>query len=252
MPDFHGLPCWYELATDDLTGAQAFYSAVLGWSFADSGTPGMTYMLAKAADVMIAGALTAQPPQPVAWSIYFAVDNADATVAEATALGGTVHVPPADIPNTGRFAILADPQGATFCILQPLPTTDGSGGGAYDQMKMGHGNWHELITSDCAAAMAFYGKLFGWTISRSMEMGPDMTYHLIARAGLDLGGTFALPGTPPFWKPYFGVPSTKAAVVAVTSAGGTVLHGPDEVPGGAFTLQIKDPQGAMLALTGLA
>jgi predicted enzyme related to lactoylglutathione lyase len=249
MPGFHGLPCWYELGTNDLAGATAFYAATLGWSVADSGTPGMTYLLAKAGETMVAGIMKAEGMQPVAWSIYFAVDNCDATVAAATALGAKVYMPPADIPNTGRFAVLGDPQGATFALLQPLP---GGTGGAFDQQKMGHGNWNELITPDPTAALVFYGKLFGWTESRAMEMGPGMTYHLIAREGLDIGGTCALPGVPPHWKPYFGVASAKAAMAAVTAAGGRVLHGPDEVPGGAFTVQIADPQGATLALVGPA
>lgn len=249
---YHGSPCWYELATNDLGGAEAFYGAVLGWSVADSGTPGMTYNLARAGDAMVAGMMLAEGPQPVAWSIYTAVDNADATVAEATAMGATVRVPPTDIPKTGRFAIMVDQQGATFCILQPLPMEDGSGSRAFDQQKPGHGNWHELITPDPAATLKFYGKLFGWTLSRSMPMGPDMTYHIFALNGLDIGGIFAMPGTPPYWRPYFGVTSAKAAIAAVTAAGGTVVHGPDEVPGGAFTVQIKDPQGAVLAVVGPA
>jgi predicted enzyme related to lactoylglutathione lyase len=247
---FHGLPCWYELGTKDFAKAEAFYGAVLGWTVADSGTPGMTYMIAKAGPAMVAGMMLAEGEQPVAWQIYFAVDNCDATVAQATAAGARVYVPPSDIPNTGRFAILADPQGATFCILQPLPMADGSGGTAFDLRKQGHGNWNELVTPDPAAAMGFYGALFGWTLSRSMEMGPGMTYHMIAREGVDIGGTFAAPGAPPFWKPYFGVTSAKTAIETVTAAGGRVMHGPDEIPGGSFTVQIIDPQGAMLALVG--
>ena len=252
MAGFHGLPCWYELATTDLVAAQPFYAKVLGWTWADAGMQGMTYMLAKADTTMVAGSMQAMPGQLPAWAIYFAVDGCDATVAAATALGATVIAPPADIPNTGRFAIMVDPQGAAFAILQPLPMADGSGGGAFDQQKMGHGNWHELITPDPIAAMRFYGALFGWKVSQSMPMGPDMTYHIFARDGLDIGGTCAMPGAKPFWKPYFGVPSAKAAMAAVTEAGGKVVHGPDEVPGGAFTVQITDPQGITLALVGPA
>ena len=250
MSDFHGMPCWYELATNDLAGAEAFYAAVLGWNWSDSGTPGMTYMLGKSDGDMVAGMMTATPPQPVAWQVYFAVDNCDATFEQAKALGAQAYVPPADIPNTGRFAVMGDPQGATFAILQPLPMENGETSKAYNQQKPGHGNWHEVICTDPAAALAFYGKLFGWTLSQSMPMGPDMTYHIFAREGVEIGGAFAMADTSPRWKPYFGTPSAKAAVDAVTAAGGRVLHGPDKVPGDAFTLQIMDPQGATLALVG--
>ena len=244
---FHGLPCWYELATSNIDGAAAFYGAVLGWNVADSGMPGMTYHIASIGGTMVAGMMPAEPGQPVVWTVYFAVEDADALVHAATDKGAQVVVPPTDIPETGRFAVLLDPQGATFAVLQPLP---GGDGGAFDQQSDGHGNWHELITPDPTAALAFYGALFGWTEARAVPMGPDMTYHIIAREGLEIGGSCALPDVAPHWKPYFGTASAKSAVARVTEAGGTVLRGPDEVPGGTFTVQIRDPQGATVALVG--
>ena len=244
---FHGAPCWYELATSDITAAQTFYAAILGWTIADSGTPGMDYRLAKAGDAMVAGLMPAMDGQPAAWSIYFAVDDCDASTEAAKTMGATVIVPPADIPNTGRFSVLIDPQGAAFALLQPLP---GGVGGAFDQQKPRHGHWQELITPDPLTALTFYGKLFGWTVARSVPMGPDLPYHIIALGGQEIGGSCALPDTAPHWKPYFGVTSAKAAVTAVTAAGGTVVHGPDEVPGGSFTVQVRDPQGVVFALDG--
>lgn len=245
----HGAPCWYELYTSDIDAAQDFYNRIMGWQIADSGTPGMDYRLAKAGDTMVAGMMQSDG-QPTAWTIYFAVDDADATFAQAIARGAKELVPPSDIPNTGRFALMTDPYGAAFGILQPLPMEDGStGGGAFDQARMGTGNWNEVITTDPLGAMEFYSALFGWTISRSMPMGA-MTYHVIAHNGVDIGGAFAFPGAPMHWKPYFGVPSAKSSMETVTAAGGTVIRGPDEVPGGAWTIQINDPQGAPLALVG--
>lgn len=249
---FHGWPCWFELASGDSKAAERFYGAVLGWTWADSGTPGMSYMLASAGKVQVAGMMAAEPGQPQAWTVYTAVDSGDETAKLAESLGAKVIVPPSDIPGTGRFSILVDPQGAAFGILQPLPMADGStGGGAFDLQKNGHANWIELVSTDAEAGLGFYGKLFGWTISSRMEMGPGMTYLLIGRNGTDIGGAFSVPGAP-FWKPYFGVDSCKAAGAALTAQGGKVMRGPDPVPGGAFTLQVIDPQGVMLALVGKA
>ena len=244
----HGMPCWYELSCATLAGAEAFYGKVMGWSVADSGTPGMQYWIAKAGEVMVAGMIAAEPGQPLGWTVYFTVDNCDETAALAASLGATVIVPPADIPDTGRFSILIDPQGAGFGILQPLP---GGQGGAFDQQKMGHGSWHEVITADPLAALDFYQKLFGWTMDSEMQMGPDMTYRIIACNGQQIGGTFApTPPAPAYLKAYFGVASAKAAMDSVTTAGGKVLRGPDEVPGGTFAVQIEDAQGVRLALVG--
>ncbi len=246
----HGLPCWYELSSRDTAAAKRFYAALFGWAWADMPMgPDAVYGIASLGSAHIAGLMPAVEGQPAGWSIYFAVTGCDATVAQAQGLGAQVLVPPTDIPGTGRFAVLVDPQGAGFALLQPLP---GDSGAAFDQAREGHGNWHELVTPDPQAALAFYGALFGWTETRAVPMGPEMTYHVFARDGVDIGGTCAISGWAPAWKPYFGTGSTKKAIETVTDAGGKVLHGPDEVPGGAFTLQIADAEGLTLALVGPA
>ncbi|MGV8952340.1 MAG: VOC family protein [Cypionkella sp.] len=246
----HGLPCWYELSSADLDATQKFYGGVLGWDWQDSGMQGMTYLLGKHGKTMIAGLYPKQDDAPQGWQIYFAVDSADQTLAKAETLGARVLQPAMDIPGTGRFAVLADPQGARFGVLQPLPMEGATAGGAFSARDIGHCNWQDLVTSDDPAAFAFYAALFGWTISRSMPMGPTMTYHILCRDGLDFGGYFASPDAAPAWKPYFGVTSAQAAKTLVTELGGKVLHGPDEVPGGMFTLQISDPTGTALGLVG--
>jgi uncharacterized protein len=248
---FHGLPCWYELASPDPAGSCTFYTAVLGWDWTPVPMPGMTYHLAKTPSGNVAGMMAAEPGQPAAWTIYTAVTDCDATAAQAQALGARVIVPPADIPGTGRFAILIDPQGAAFALLQPLPMEDGSVGPAFAPALNGHGNWQDLATPDPAAALAFYGALFGWTVARSVPMGPDMTYHVIAHGTQDIGGIFA-NGSQTTWKPYFRLPSASAAVAQIAALGGTVLHGPNEVPGGDFTCDARDPQGVLVAFTGAA
>jgi predicted enzyme related to lactoylglutathione lyase len=256
MGDFHGLPCWYELSTSDPAKAQDFYAGLLGWTWANANMPGMDYMLASIDGTMVAGMTQAETdgPPPM-WSIYFSVDDVDATVAAMLADGARTIVPPNDIAGTGRFAMLFDPQGAAVGLLQPLPMDDGSDGGAFNQQKAGHGNWHELMARDAKAALAFYGKHFGWTESRMMEMGPGMTYHVFAQGGVEIGGVMDLrPGMPgpgqPFWLPYFGTGGTGAAIDRINTSGGKVLHGPQEVPGGAFIAVAQDPQGAMFAVVG--
>lgn len=254
----HGSPCWYELSTTpgQLAAAEAFYGKVLGWSFADAGMEGFTYHLASIGGDMVAGAMDMPPDvagMPPMWMLYFAVDDADRAVAAMKAAGATVHRPVAPIPGTGRFAILGDPQGAGFGILEPLPMPDGGAGGrAFDQRKAGHGNWHELASSDPKAAMEFYGRTLGWTPSQSMDMGEMGTYDLFAWQGTDIGGMMRLaPGMPgSYWLPYFGTEGVEAALGRIAAAGGTLVHGPQEVPGGAFIVVARDPQGAHFAVVG--
>lgn len=250
---FHGLPCWYELTTPDPVAAGVFYGAVVGWSVAKVPMEGFDYYLASMAGRQAAGMMAPMmagiPPN---WCVYFAVTDCDATAAAVVADGGRRITEPQDIPGTGRFAILSDPQGAVFGILQPLPMEGGDGGGAFDQGTPGFGAWHELMTPDPKAALAFYGRHFGWKPSTVMPMGEMGDYHIVAGSKGDMGGAMGLPmpGAPPAWLPYFGVASVGAAKAAVEAAGGVVRNGPMPVPGGAWVFQATDPQGAWFAVTG--
>ncbi len=248
-----GTPCWYELTTTDLDGAKAFYDDVLGWQTAEASVmEGFDYRLAGPNGTMVAGMMSnAETGAPPSWLIYFTAANADDTVAHITAAGGAVLRPAADIPGTGRFAVVADPQGAAFGVLQPDTAAPPQGGSAFDQKKPGHGNWHELMSRDPQAAMGFYGDLFGWGSGQAMDMGEMGTYQIFSHQGTDIGGIMGLGNAPmPMWMPYFGVDGVTEAISRIESGGGTVFHGPAEVPGGAHIAAAVDPQGAHFAVVG--
>lgn len=254
---FHGSPCWYELGTSDLSAAGGFYGKVFGWTVANSGMEGFDYRLARMGEAMVAGMMSLDGQEggpPPNWNIYFAVDDCDKAAADIGAAGGKLLMGPADIPGTGRFAVAADPQGAVFGILQPQVMDehcDGSQGSAFDQSKTGHGNWHELMSSDPEAGFAFYAKLLGWQKSDAMDMGEMGTYQLFSHDGKDIGGMMGLGNSPvSCWLPYFGTEGTEAAIARITDNGGKVHHGPVEVPGGAFIAIAEDPQGAWFAVVG--
>ena len=113
--------CWAELATRDTAKAKAFYGEVFGWGANDSPMGASTYTEWTLSGSSVAGMMLMEgdmwPPElPAHWMVYFAVADTDASAARVRELGGTVIVPPTDIPP-GRFAVCADPQGATFSIL---------------------------------------------------------------------------------------------------------------------------------------
>lgn len=253
-PYDQGCPCWYELATRDLEGAQRFYSSVLGWSVAGAGMPGFDYRLAEAGGDKVAGmmsnaGLPGNPPPN--WLVYFTADDADAAAKAVAAAGGRIVKAPEDIPGTGRYAVAADPQGAVFGLLQPAPMDGAAQGCAFDQAKTGHGNWHELMSTDPEAGFEFYAGQFGWTRSQALDMGEMGTYQIFAHKGQDLGGMMGLGNAPvPCWLPYFGVDDVKAAMDRIRDGGGTVVHGPQEVPGDAVIAVAHDPQGAHFAVVG--
>jgi predicted enzyme related to lactoylglutathione lyase len=119
---------WNELNTRDVPAAKTFYTEVFGWQPSDLDMEGMQYTEWKLADRTVAG-MMAMPDMvpaevPAHWLVYFAVDDTDAAVSTAAGLGATTFVPPTDIPP-GRFAVLADPDGAAFAVIKMNPMTGG-------------------------------------------------------------------------------------------------------------------------------
>jgi hypothetical protein len=191
-----------------------------------------------------------QPPgTPPHWLSYIQVEDVDAAVTQVESLGGKTHVPGTDIPTVGRFAVVADPQGAVFSLF--TPTDGGSGPASGAQPGIGEFSWHELGTSDLKKGLAFYEAMFDWEKVAEHDMGPLGTYLEFGRNGQEMGGMYTIgPGMPmpPNWLQYVRVDSADAAVERVKANGGQVVNGPIDVPGGDRIAVCKDPQGAAFAV----
>lgn len=239
---------WYELATPDPAAAEAFYKAVVGWGSEAFGGD-MPYTVLTAGGQGVAG-VSAPPPEGggrLGWVGYIGVADTDAAAASLTKAGGTVHYGPDDIPDVGRFAVAADPQGVSFNLLTPV----GMEGQNPVPGSVGTIGWHELHTTDWPAAFAFYSGQFGWAKGEAMDMGPMGTYQLITDGGEGIGAMLNSPNMPaPAWLFYFNVAGIDAAIDRINAGGGKVLMGPHEVPTGAWIVQATDPQGLMFALVG--
>ena len=123
--DEPGAYCWSELTTNDVPGAKRFYGGLFGWEADDK----PDYTEWKVGDRVVGGMLPITPEMggvPPCWTTYFAVDDCDTTATTATAHGGAVLVGPRDIPDVGRFAVVADPQGAVFAIIRMSPAHEPS------------------------------------------------------------------------------------------------------------------------------
>lgn len=116
----HGAFSWNELTTSDTKAALEFYTKLFGWNTEVMHMECMDYTIVKVGDRMVGGVMAAPAGAPVAWTGYVTVDNVDETAKLAESLGGKVCVPPTDIPEVGRFAILADPQGAVIAAITYL------------------------------------------------------------------------------------------------------------------------------------
>jgi len=242
---------WYELCTDNPEAAADFYSKVVGWTVRKSSVPGLDYTELWTEDRPVAGVMTLppeeMPPFPL-WFGYITVNDVDTKAAEVAAAGGNIYRGPEDIPKIGRFAVVTDPQNAVFMLFKPV----GEPPPPLAMMQAGLVGWHELHSSDWQQGFAFYERMFGWSKDIAHEMGPIGTYQLFKASGLPIGGMLTDgQAHRPYWLYYFVVDDIDAGLQRVQKHGGTLLHGPNEVPGGAWVINAKDPQGGLFALVGM-
>lgn len=251
MSTHNGKFVWYELLTTDLEAAETFYRAVVGWDTKDAGMSDHGYTLCSAGGTLVAGMMTTPEEArakgvPPCWSGYIAVDDVEAYAQRVVDAGGRLERAADDIPGVGRFAVVADPQGAVFILFKGASEAPA----AVAPSAPGSVGWRELHARDGASALDFYADLFGWAQARSIDMGPLGAYRIFTIDGADAGGVMTkTPDSPKaFWLYYFGVDDIEAAAGRVAKGGGQVVHGPMQVPGGGSILQCLDPQGAMFAL----
>jgi uncharacterized protein len=239
---------WHDLMTSDSGKAQEFYQKVTGWGTQawDGGVP---YTMWTANGAPLGGVMGMPPnsPAPPHWLAYIAVPDTDATAEQVASLGGRIIKAPDDIPNVGRFAILADPQGAVFAAFTP------TGGSQQPEgpPAIGEFSWHELLTDDHKKAWQFYQAVFGWETLAEHDMGPMGVYQIFGRNGQQLGGMFSKTPEmqmPSNWLHYIRVDSADRVADVVKANGGQVMNGPMEVPGGDRIAQCMDPQGAAFAI----
>lgn len=252
---------WYELMTSDAGGAGSFYSAVIkGWSFGDRVPTEVEYRMIQRSDGGNAGGvltlndeMKAGGARPV-WLGYLHVKDVDATVSAIKSEGGQAMMEPWDQPGVGRLAMVTDPQGAPFYLMDPIPPEHDpkavSDVFSVDQPQ--HVRWNELSTSDPQGAVDFYTRHFGWTQQGEMDMGEFGKYRFVQKNGVGIGAIMPrMPDMPvSLWSFYIGVEDIDSAAKAITDNGGSILNGPMEIPGGEFALNGMDPQGASFGLVG--
>lgn len=250
MSEAHGRFIWYELMTADMVAARDFYATVMGWGIEDASTRDMAYALFKAGRTSVAGLLSLSEDAKTLgakpdWLGFVGVDDVEAIAERAKELGGAIHVAPVEIAGLGRFALLADPQGATFAVLKKNQADPGAGGAAAQV------SWHELLAGDWEKAFAFYSSLFGWKKEES-DTGPMGPYQVFSVGRQTLGGMFTKPPmvSVPFWLYYFSVDDVHAAAQRVKAAGGEIIEDPQQVASGLWIARCADPEGVIFALEG--
>lgn len=252
---------WYELMTPDPDAAGKFYGAVLGWKITPPQVPAgeKDYRMILRSDGGSAGGVLRLSPEmqhhgarPI-WLGYLHVRDVDTAARDIVADGGKVLLPRMDLP-VGKIAMVADPMGTPFYVMDPLPPPGqpDAKSDVFDVAAPQRVRWNELLSADLARAKAFYAKHFGFVSNESMPMGPMGDYCFFDHHGVRVGAVMQKPPSSPTsnWVFYFGVPSVAWAKQAIEAAGGQVIHGPAEVPGRLWTLMAEDPAGAAFGVVG--
>jgi predicted enzyme related to lactoylglutathione lyase len=248
--DVRGRFVWHELMTRDVSGAKNFYSSLAGWK-PQAWPLDPTYTVNHSEHGPQAGfmQIPADMPadMPAHWVTYIGTRDVDGTAAAAVRAGGSIIKGPEVIQGAGRFAVLKDPHGAVFAILDP----ENSRPEPVGMPPPGSFSWHELATTDHEAAFAFYSGLFGWDALARHDMGPMGIYLIFGSNGVQLGGMFVKPAEnpgPPSWLPYVSVPDADTVFAAAIASGARTLVPPMTVPGGSRIAQLMDPTGAAVAV----
>lgn len=253
MTEDSGRFVWHELMTKNAAAATKFYPSLFGWSVRDAGNPSMKYTIVGVGENGVGGIFELTEPMCSSlgtngsWIGYIAVDEVDQAADRAARLGGKITVPPTDIPNVGRFAIAADPQGGPFVLFRP------SASGPAHPLPPGTAGtygWNELMTTDWPRAWAFYSELFGWRKKEAVDMGPLGTYQTFGGETDAFGGMMNDPNGAPGarWQYYVNVDSMEETLARVKAGGGKLIHGPHPVPGGSLIANCLDPEGLSFAL----
>jgi predicted enzyme related to lactoylglutathione lyase len=231
---------WHEQVSNDPQRAQDFYKQLFGWEI-DVWKPGeVDYGMISSGGSMHGGFGTAQEGVPPHWFGHVRVDSADTTADKAKAAGGKVLYGPEDIPDIGRFAVIADPKGAVFSAFQPAGDSPPARGVFV---------WDELVTEDVEGAKSFYGEVLGWT---AKDMGEDFGgYRIFSSGDTQVAGLMQKPEqvpVPAAWQVYIGTDDVDASAEQAKELGATILQEPMDIPTiGRFAI-VQDPLGAIFAL----
>lgn len=243
-----GTPSWFELSTSDETAAAGFYGALFGWTDDPQPVPeGAPYHMQRIDGASVAGISHQMPNEeaqniPPHWNVFITVDDLEAVAGKVAGAGGSTMMPPFDVMDMGRMAVIADPTGGIVCLWEAKQHI-----GAERMYEPGAPAWAELMTSDPAKAAAFLEDLLGVEAGTGDVPAGAPPYRVLKAGGEEVAGIRQLMPEegrmPTAWTAYFGVEDVDASVEKAQSLGGSVLVPPTDIPDGRFAV-LMDPQQA--------
>ena len=245
----NGTPSWVDLGSPDLDASAAFYGGLFGWTTTEPGPVEETggYRMFLNGGQLVAGLGPSQEGQPIVWTTYLAVDDADKTAELVQSNGGAVFLEPMDVMDAGRMAIFADTAGAAFGVWQAGQHT-----GAELVNEPGALTWNELLTRDLESVKRFYAQVFGIEPAE-FPMGDGPPYTIFNVEGRGVAGVLVMgedfpAEVPSHWVTYFAVDDTDATVAKATSLGATVVRDAFDIPSVGRIAWLAGPVGEVFAV----
>jgi len=245
---------WIDLLTVDLPAARRFYGALFGWTFTDFGDLGSkgrnAYSLASLDGVPVAGlaekAAPAEQKRKARWIAFMSVADVAAAVKSVVAKGGRVFVAPRNVPARGELAVVLDPDGAPFGLIN---STSGDPPDALP--TVGDWIWAIYQSPDATSAAAFYQDLGGYEVVQDDPLG-QAPHFLLATGGYARASLVEIPadrsGLRPDWLYFVRVDKLRESLARVRELGGRVLMEPRPEVFDERLAVIEDPTGAPLGL----
>lgn len=237
---------WYDLLTNDVLAVKAFYGGLFGWEFEGEKRIDAAYTVIKKDGTPIGGIVFREEKEVEhsQWLSYLSVTDVDQAVDMIKAQNGIVYREAFELPDRGRVAVVADPQGAPIVFIKS------QGGDPADRGPITNNwLWTELFASDVKEAADFYSELVGYDVEE-FDTGLKIPYYVFKKNDARRGGLLKLPweGVKPNWLPYVLVDDPGKIANKVQSLGGQVLIAPNkDIRQGSVAL-IQDPAGAVLAI----
>ena len=244
---------WVELVTPDLPTAESFYGDLFGWTFQPvhaAKSSGQTeFAVALFGGRPVGGLLQKSIPpgehRQSAWLSFIAANDVNAAVQNAVRLGATIRSEPKTYAGRGRQAVLADPEGAVFAILE-------SSGDPPDFLaEPGEWIWSSLLVQDPKHTADFYQAVFGYDVFDLPSEGDDSAHVILSTDDYARASINSLPAgghRRPHWLNFVRVESAADTSAKAVSLGGRVLVAPYVDRHGGNIAVIADPAGAPLGL----
>lgn len=240
-----GKVVWHDLLTDDVEAAKRFYGQLFGWTFEQRGR--YTLVLNRGTPIagMVAESSGVEGDRAAWWVVYLSVADVDNTADWIRQEGGRVLQGPGEMAGRGRYAMVADPQGAVLVVLH-----SSSGDPVGDVPPLGGWLWNELWTTDYEAALTFYQALGYYAAQQASPEEGDAYWILLDGRKQWQAGLTMVPfeEIPPQWVPAVRVHDPAKLSARVAALGGRVLIKPDHPLSDGSVALVEDPSGGIVMM----